>query len=264
METTINQSLQKIISSLNNEIEYYTTINNWVESYYHCLPDQLALYDRELKEHLKTLIENSTNYEINDDFIQYLVDEIDPDEYFFNEEIKHIFSTFDQGQFSVTFPLDEIEIDLQYHTNNTMLESEDKKTVEYETSLYITEDQKYGYYTTDLMVVLTLNDDQILKDLDSHIENYNYNEVEILIDSSSGQYIPLRFINEMKLDLITGVDQETIDDIKKGPDHEFYYDSFDRLLCNAISSYSNKTWRFNYNEDGDLCAYSQNYIFTDQ
>jgi hypothetical protein len=71
----------------------------------------------------------------------------------------------------------------------------------------------------------------------------------LLIDSRGGVYIPQMFTN-----MIDGnwknIDQEDIDVLSMGPDHEEYWDAWDHVMNNVYFIDKNKNkWVLNHDED---------------
>jgi len=73
--------------------------------------------------------------------------------------------------------------------------------------------------------------------------------IEILIDGSSGQFVPQRFVNEMDLSKFEGIDETDIESCQD-PECEWYWDAWDQILSNAIYRENGEVWRLH--QDGDL------------
>lgn len=80
--------------------------------------------------------------------------------------------------------------------------------------------------------------------------------VELLFLDNRGVYIPQNFAEEMKLGLIKGVSKQDWKDLEKGPDYEWYWETWDRVLNNAYYEDDNgNIWRFW--QDGDVWMYCE-------
>ena len=77
---------------------------------------------------------------------------------------------------------------------------------------------------------------------------------ELLLDGARGVYIPQNFVEEFDLTKWEGVDQDDIDTLLKGPDEEWYWDAWDKVLNNATHTDDHgNVWHLY--QDGDLWEY---------
>lgn len=70
---------------------------------------------------------------------------------------------------------------------------------------------------------------------------------ELFFDGNRGVYIPQHFAESIDPKDWTGIDPEDLDVLRKGPDHEFYWDSWTSVLDNAETKDGRVLW-----QDGDL------------
>lgn len=76
--------------------------------------------------------------------------------------------------------------------------------------------------------------------------------VKILLDSCRGIYIPQNFANEFKTDEFSGIEKSDLDIIKVGPDHPWYWESWQTITDNASFTEDGRQWTLY--QDGDLFA----------
>lgn len=72
----------------------------------------------------------------------------------------------------------------------------------------------------------------------------------LFCDSSSGKYIPKRFAQEIKRELVSGISENDYNEILD-PENEFYWETWDHVCNNAVitSVQGNKYYLW---QDGDL------------
>lgn len=70
---------------------------------------------------------------------------------------------------------------------------------------------------------------------------------ELFLDSSRGVYIPQSFAEQINPKDWTGIDTEDLDVLRKGPEHEFYWDAWASVLDYAETKDGRVLW-----QDGDL------------
>lgn len=75
--------------------------------------------------------------------------------------------------------------------------------------------------------------------------------VILFCDSSSGIYIPQRFAAEIMPQYLTGVTQDQLNELAD-PDNEFYWDTWDTVLTNAVVVDNNTGQTYTLWHDGDL------------
>ena len=83
--------------------------------------------------------------------------------------------------------------------------------------------------------------------------------LELLLDGARGAYIPrdfAMFIQDM--DNVTEEDKQIL---SAGPDHQWYWETWDDVLGKASSNINGKIWRLY--QDGDLWAYCEE-LMTDE
>lgn len=80
------------------------------------------------------------------------------------------------------------------------------------------------------------------------------NAIEILIDSSQGIYIPKTFaIHFYPAEGWSGVEENTLDILRSGPDHYWYWDAWESVLDHA--SFTSKDGGvYGLHQDEDLFA----------
>ena len=77
--------------------------------------------------------------------------------------------------------------------------------------------------------------------------------LELLLSDSRGVYIPRDFAMYLQdMDNVTVEDKQIL---SAGPDHEWYWETWDEVLQKATSTINGKTWRLW--QDGDLWAYCE-------
>ena len=76
--------------------------------------------------------------------------------------------------------------------------------------------------------------------------------INILVSDAHGVYVPMQFIKSHDLSLWNGIDQEDVDTIMKGPDDEYYWDSWSNILQSATYQHGGDQY-FLY-QDGDVFA----------
>lgn len=77
-------------------------------------------------------------------------------------------------------------------------------------------------------------------------------EMQLLFDGNRGIYIPKNFAEEMRRDCVTGVTDEDYAVLESGPDHEWYWDTWDDVLNNAVISEPSTGKEFTLHQDGDV------------
>lgn len=83
------------------------------------------------------------------------------------------------------------------------------------------------------------------------------NGIVIMADSHHGVYIPKLFAEALEgEDNFKGISQEQLDILLQGPEHEWYWETWDEILNNGEIIDENKSvWRLHH--DGDLFAYCE-------
>lgn len=103
--------------------------------------------------------------------------------------------------------------------------------------------------------------------------------IHCYIDSASGQYIPKRFANETKRECITGVKPEDLDYLARGPGGcmdddetlaegetvrgEWYWETWDTVLDNAIITDPDSGLKFKLYQDGDVFLVPEDWEWND-
>lgn len=83
--------------------------------------------------------------------------------------------------------------------------------------------------------------------------------LELLLTDARGVYIPRDFA--MYIQDMDNVTQEDKEILCSGPDHEWYWETWDEVLHKATSTINGKVWRLW--QDGDLWAYCEE-LMTDE
>lgn len=87
-------------------------------------------------------------------------------------------------------------------------------------------------------------------------EEGNLQQRVLLIDGAAGVYVPQEFATSWERDLWLGDTiggQGCLDEVLKGPDAEFYWESWEYILANA-SHTDKKGTKWHLEQDGDLWA----------
>ena len=86
--------------------------------------------------------------------------------------------------------------------------------------------------------------------------------VILLASDSRGVFIPQYFAGSIVRDMVTGVSAKEWQELEQGPEFEYYWDTWDMVLNNAIltddSGQSFYLW-----QDGDLWAVPTDFTFED-
>ena len=77
------------------------------------------------------------------------------------------------------------------------------------------------------------------------------NGVALLLGDSHGQYVPRVFVNGFDMNL-WGVEPEDVELLQKGPEAEYYWDTWEHVLSSA--EYSDGMYTYKLYQDGDLFA----------
>lgn len=75
---------------------------------------------------------------------------------------------------------------------------------------------------------------------------------ELFFDGSRGQYIPQHFAEVVVRDAVTGVTDEQWAELEAGPEQEWYWDTWNEVLGNAVVTNPDTGQRFTLYQDGDL------------
>ena len=76
--------------------------------------------------------------------------------------------------------------------------------------------------------------------------------IEILVSDNMGIYIPQVFAERFDTDLWSGIDEDDLRTIKRGPDAQYYWDAWCNIRGAAEYKHQGKTWHLH--QDGDLFA----------
>ena len=79
-------------------------------------------------------------------------------------------------------------------------------------------------------------------------------KVEIFADSSRGQYIPQFFAETVDRNCLSGVSECDMQTLENGPEDEWYWESWENVLNNAVLLDKNGLMWF-LHQDGDLFTY---------
>lgn len=77
------------------------------------------------------------------------------------------------------------------------------------------------------------------------------NNAELFLDSHRGVYIPRDFAQSINRKLVTGISEENYQVLASGPDHELYWETWDRVLDRAVIKHPEKGECYLF-QDGDL------------
>ena len=75
---------------------------------------------------------------------------------------------------------------------------------------------------------------------------------ELLLDDARGQYIPQNFAEIVKREWVEGVDREQWAILEAGPEHEWYWETWDEVLNSAVLIRSPSGEKFTLYQDGNL------------
>jgi len=258
--------IQQAIANIKNEVNYIENNDDYLDPFYDNLADNIVYSGCNIKNFIKDLIEEKTDFNINDQFIN---DFIENDLYFDEDYITlkrakgYSLETNEMTSFNDEEQTIQIFSDLS--DNQKLFTDEEIDYIERETDVTIVNDHNYCYSITHNRIAVIFNENYFISQLPDLINNWNYDQHEILIDSHHGIYIPKVTIEDLKLEKIQGIKDIDLK-ILKDPDNEFYLDTWNDFLSTAvIENYKGDLidWRFEYNEGGDLCLFSDNYIYTD-
>lgn len=82
-------------------------------------------------------------------------------------------------------------------------------------------------------------------------------DIYCLLDGARGIYLPQAFANgDTGLNPIRdcGCDNEDVNAVSDGPDEEWYWEAWDKILCDASWTTPDGVWRLQLGESGDLFA----------
>lgn len=88
-------------------------------------------------------------------------------------------------------------------------------------------------------------------EMNTHDNEPNLENAELLFDSASGTYIPQRFAQEIVRELVKGVSEEDYAALEN-PDDEWYWDAWASVLDNAILTMPETGGRYQLYQDGDV------------
>ena len=81
-------------------------------------------------------------------------------------------------------------------------------------------------------------------------DDINLENAELFLDSNRGVYIPQNFAEQVRHELVENVTAEQWDILQAGPDHEWYWETWERVLDYAVLDDGNR--KFTLYQDGDL------------
>lgn len=76
-------------------------------------------------------------------------------------------------------------------------------------------------------------------------------ESELLFDSNRGVYIPQHFAQEIRREMVSGVSADDFAVLESGPDHEWYWDTWNDVEQNAVLTKPDGS-RWILYQDGDV------------
>jgi len=249
MKTRINEAIE----SINQQIDYINNNPDYLDPFYDFLGDAITENDQEFKEYLSDLIEENTNYIINDSFITYLIEQvIDYDETYFKLVRTNGFSVEKDQVTSFSTPEQELLI----FNDSSKLSPMAVRYVEDKTDTIIS-DGRYAYISLHEAIAVIFRKNQLLSQIDEVIADYNESECKLLVDDQCG----VCSLQMLPSDFDIGLSE---DDIEKLLDREsaFYYDDLNVIENTHQFRHNRKTWRICQMEGG-IYAVSENYIFSE-
>lgn len=86
----------------------------------------------------------------------------------------------------------------------------------------------------------------------------------LFLDGSRGIYIPQAFAESIKLPALSGLrDGDTLDILRVGPDHEFYWEAWEHVLNNATVTDDDGV-EFSVYQDGDCWLVPKGMEWSDE
>ena len=83
--------------------------------------------------------------------------------------------------------------------------------------------------------------------------------IELFLDDHRGVYIPRDFVESIDLSMWEGISAEDADTLRAGPDHEWYWETWDDVMSNAVCTDKNgKKWMLY--QDGALWVYCEDLM----
>ena len=74
---------------------------------------------------------------------------------------------------------------------------------------------------------------------------------KLFADSNRGVFVPQYFAESVDRDKVIGIDADDYSILEVGPDHEYYWETWDSVLTNAVlTDVSGRKWILHH--DGDL------------
>lgn len=83
------------------------------------------------------------------------------------------------------------------------------------------------------------------------MDDIDLKHATLLVDGARGIYVPQYFAQTTPRDLLSGVSEEDWAILEAGPDHEWYWDTWDDVLGNASITGDDGTVYY-LHQDGDL------------
>lgn len=77
--------------------------------------------------------------------------------------------------------------------------------------------------------------------------------ISLLVDGKHGQFVPEVFVCNYDLSKWSGLREEDVQILKKGVDHEHFWEAWDSVLQSA--TYLNRGYTYRLHQDGDLWVY---------
>ena len=77
--------------------------------------------------------------------------------------------------------------------------------------------------------------------------------INILVSDHHGIYVPQVFVNDTDIKMWDNISSDDWEIVREGPDHEWYWESWNTITNNATYSEGGNVWRLF--QDGDLWAY---------
>lgn len=87
--------------------------------------------------------------------------------------------------------------------------------------------------------------------------------IELFLDDHRGVYIPRDFVESIDLSMWEGISAEDADTLRAGPDHEWYWETWDDVVSNAVCTDKNGNKWMLY-QDGDLWVYCEALMTLDE
>lgn len=89
-------------------------------------------------------------------------------------------------------------------------------------------------------------------------------EMTCLFDGASGVYIPQQFADEISRKCVEGVSDEDYETLAAGPEHEWYWETWNDVLDNAVLTEPSTGRRYTMHQDGDVFLIEEGAEFDEE